>query len=118
MSELPDPQNGSAEGEEVDGLVVAEPAGAAQRSGPGARLVSIGTGAQVVQAAAVAATGFLAGAAVVSLVAHRHQRSLVRARSKRGQGHRSRSGRAELMQIVASRSLLVDLHLLGSGGDR
>ncbi|MGH2833625.1 MAG: hypothetical protein ACRDK2_12700 [Solirubrobacteraceae bacterium] len=115
MSELPDPQNGSADSEEIDGLVVAERVSASRRFGAGARLVPISTGAQVVQAAAVAATGFLAGAAVVGLVAHRHQRS---PRSKHGRRHRSRSSRTELMQIVASRSLLVDLHLLGGPGDR
>jgi hypothetical protein len=74
-----------------------------------------------VQAAAVAAGGFVAGAAVVGLV-HRRQRQ-VEAPSKgrrggrglrraaRGNGAASRS--AELIQIVGSRSLLVDVHLLG-----
>ncbi|HXB65149.1 MAG TPA: hypothetical protein VNV42_09780 [Solirubrobacteraceae bacterium] len=61
-----------------------------------------------VQAAAVAATGFVAGAAVVGL-AHRRQRRRDVARSKR----RLRGGAGELVQIVGSRSLLVDVHLLG-----
>jgi hypothetical protein len=77
-----------------------------------------------VQAAAVAAGGFVAGAAVVGLV-HRHQRrssSLARGRRagrELGKGGGSRGARAvELVQIVGSRSLLVDVHLLGSSGDR
>jgi hypothetical protein len=72
-----------------------------------------------VQAAAVAAGGFVAGAAVVGLVHRRHQRSLL-AKGRRGTnklgrgGGTRRSGRAgELVQIVSSRSLLLDVHLLG-----
>lgn len=61
-----------------------------------------------VQAAAVAATGFVAGAAVVGL-AHRRQQRRELTRSKR----RFRGGGGELVQIVGSRSLLVDVHLLG-----
>lgn len=70
-----------------------------------------------VQAAAVAAGGFVAGAAVVGLV-HRHQRR-TGALAKAGRGAR-RSGRAnELVQVVGSRSFLVDVHLLGGpGGNR
>jgi len=72
-----------------------------------------------VQAAAVAAGGFVAGAAVVGLVHRRHQRSLLvkgrRGTNKLGRGSGARrSGRAgELVQIVSSRSLLLDVHLLG-----
>ncbi len=74
-----------------------------------------------VQAAAVAAGGFVAGAAVVRLVGRRHQNAsalLAPRRSRRGLGRRSRDKRAssrtgELIQIVGSRSLLVDVHLLG-----
>ena len=83
-----------------------------------------------VQAAAVAAGGFVAGAAVVGLV-HRRQRRSVGARQGRAPragresdpptapARRSQDGRAgELVQIVGSRSLLVDVHLLGGSGDR
>jgi hypothetical protein len=73
-----------------------------------------------VQAAAAAAGGFLAGAALIRLVNRRHRRAarLVRrpravgpARASRGaRGRAARSG--ELVQIVGSRSLLVDVHLL------
>ena len=72
-----------------------------------------------VQAAAVAAGGFVAGAAVVGLV-HRRRRARrcsPRAHApapSRGAGALARIGRAgELLQIVGSRSLLLDVHLLG-----
>jgi hypothetical protein len=73
-----------------------------------------------VQAAAAAAGGFVAGAAVVGLV-HRHRRRAALERVRHGGRGVSRSragGRAaaragELVQIVGSRSLLVDVHLLG-----
>lgn len=71
----------------------------------------------IVQTAAVAAGGFVAGAAVLGLVHRRQARraALIAARPRRiaraGRGAR-RAG--ELVEIVASRSLLVDVHLLGS----
>jgi hypothetical protein len=76
----------------------------------------------VVQAAAVAAGGFVAGAAVVGLAHRRSRRSAAlgkgRAAGRRlgrrgGRTGRSASGGGELIQIVGSRSLLVDVHLLG-----
>jgi hypothetical protein len=72
-----------------------------------------------VQAAAVAAGGFVAGAAVVGLVTRRQRRSaLSKARSKPRLGRRRGAGTSagELVQIVGSRSLLVDVHLLGGRG--
>jgi hypothetical protein len=83
-------------------------------------------GAGVVIPAAAAAGGFVAGAAVIGLVGRRHRRSsaLVKGRrtrtlGRRGRGSRGPSGPAELLQIVGSRSLLLDVHLLGgSGSDR
>jgi hypothetical protein len=118
-----------SEAEEIDALpvlagestAVSLPAGAegalARRSGPGM--------IPAVQAAAAAAGGFVAGAAVVGLV-HRRQRragALARRRApgliRRGRGSRAGTGPAELLQIVGSRSLLLDVHLLGgSGADR
>lgn len=83
-----------------------------------------GTVLPAVQAAAVAAGGFVAGAAVVGLV---HRRSQRRSRAlakghrrgralKRG-GNAGKDGRAaDLLQIVGSRSLLLDVHLLGGPG--
>jgi hypothetical protein len=78
-----------------------------------------------VQAAAVAAGGFVAGAAVLGLV-HRRQRRAALAKGRRARrlgASRPARGRAsgqavELVQIVGSRSLLLDVHLLGGPSDR
>jgi hypothetical protein len=72
----------------------------------------------VAQAAAAAAGGFVAGAAVVGFV-HRHQRRAELKKSRRrglrrlGRGGRTPARGGELVQIVGSRSLLLDVHLLG-----
>jgi len=80
-----------------------------------------------VQAAAVAAGGFVAGVAVVGLVHRRQRRSAALASGRRiGGDRRSRSRRGgrrggrtgERVQIVGSRSLLLDVHLLGGSDDR
>jgi hypothetical protein len=78
-----------------------------------------GTTLPAVQAAAVAAGGFVAGAAVVGLVTRRQRRSQALAQGRqagrrlaRGR-RRSGSAAGELVQIVGSRSLLLDVHLLG-----
>ena len=109
--------------EEVDALpvladepaVIASPArGLPVQAGPGRAVVP------AVQAAAVAAGGFVAGAAVVGLV-HRRRRRTALAKGRRAGRRLSRGGRdgrsankaGELLQIVGSRSLLVDVHLLG-----
>jgi hypothetical protein len=98
----PDIPPAGGDTEEVDAIVVA----------PVAHELAVSTGARAlvpaVQAAAVAATGFVAGAAVMGL-AHRRQRRHELSRSKRT----FRGGAGELVQIVGSRSLLVDVHLLG-----
>jgi hypothetical protein len=73
-----------------------------------------------VQAAAVAAGGFVAGAAVIGLVTRRRRRAVALSKG-RNAGRRLAGGRrrgtqsaaSELVQIVGSRSLLVDVHLLG-----
>jgi hypothetical protein len=83
------------EGEVVDGLpVVAEP-----------RVLEPVRVGQVpaVQAAALAATGFVAGAATVAVVHRRRKRALSRGRRK---------NRGVLGEIVNSNSFLVDVHLL------
>lgn len=112
--------------EEVDALpVLADEPAVLETSTARALSSDRGTGRAVVpaaQAAAVAAGGFVAGAALVGLVnrrRHRHARAL----AKRGRAGRrlsrlrrdARSGgkAGELLQIVGSRSLLVDVHLLG-----
>jgi hypothetical protein len=85
---------------------------------------SAGVMIPAVQAAAVAAGGFVAGAAVVGLVHRRQRRASALAKGRGfgrdlGRGGRAggRGGRVgELVQIVGSRSLLVDVHLLGGSG--
>jgi hypothetical protein len=62
-----------------------------------------------VQAAAVAATGFVAGAATVAVLRRRRTRRALRD-SRRGRVQRG----IELVPVVASRSFLVDVHLLGN----
>jgi hypothetical protein len=86
--------------EEVDAVpVLADEARALQRS-------DAPTGVVVVkQAAAVAATSFAAGVATVAVV--RGARA-VRAR------RRSRHKAGQLAPVLATRSFLIDVHLLGS----
>ncbi len=64
-----------------------------------------------VQAAAAAATGFVAGAATVALVKRRHARKL--ARTGRSGPRRA----VDMLPIVGSRSFLVDVHVIGKQGD-
>jgi hypothetical protein len=78
-------------------------------------------GIPAVQAAAAAAGGFMAGAAVVGLVGRRRSRTLGKGRRSRAmRGRRTgavkSTGVAERLQIVGSRSLLLDVHLLGGSG--
>jgi hypothetical protein len=98
-------------------IVAASPAdGSLQKRPPTAMIPAV-------QAAAAAAGGFVAGAAVLGLV---HRRRRASALSKgRGVGRVSRRGGSrrtgvagELIEIVGSRSLLVDVHLLGGSGER
>jgi len=96
----------------LDDLQIAEPLSSALpvRAGLAA--------SQVALTAAVAATGFAAGAALVGL-AHRRHQSPARLRSRRLRRGAEHSGVREIAQIVGSRSFLVDVHLLGgSGRDR
>jgi len=117
----------AGEAEEVDGVpVLPRETGlvrARRLARGGARERSLGRQGGVaipaVQAAAVAAGGFVAGAAVIGLV-HRRQRNSPAlagggraARALARGGARKSGGAAELVQIVGSRTLLVDVHLLG-----
>lgn len=63
-----------------------------------------------VQAAAVAATGFVAGAATLALVKRRQARRLARARPSVRRG-------LDALPIVGSRSFLVDVHLIAKPGE-
>jgi uncharacterized membrane protein len=93
----PDPFT-DPEGEEVDGLpVVSEP-----RTIEPARPAVV----PARQAAALAATGFVAGAATVAVVQRRRARV---------SGRKRRRKAPVLPEIVGSNSFLVDIHLLRRG---
>lgn len=88
-----------------------------------ARLLPAANG-PAVQVAAAAAGGFVAGAAMLGLV-HRRQRRSALARALRQprrialRGGQGTGAGGDLLQIVGTRSLLVDVHLLaGPGGER
>ena len=107
--------------EVLDGLPVLpdEPSGAMFRT-PVSRALTVPLTAQV-QTAAAAAGGFMAGAAVLGLVhRRRHKRvALAGARAPRRIGRRSgkrSKSVGQLVEVVATRSFLVDVHLLGSSG--
>jgi len=112
MSELPDNQAlpvPADAGEIVD----------AQPAGSGLSVQRRAASLPAVQAAAAAAGGFVAGAAVAGLMHRRHTRAPAGARRSRTLGRRRSGGRGaapELLQIVGSRSLLLDVHLLGGSG--
>jgi len=87
----------------VDGLPVLAEVRTVERAAP--------AGLPAVQVAAVAATGFVAGAATVALVKRRAARKVAR-------NGRSGPRRAvDLLPIAASRSFLVDVHVIGKQGD-
>ena len=90
----------------LDGVPVGdEPSAPLQRSEPS---LPAKTGTPVrAQVAAVAAGSFLAGAATVGLMRRRRRR-------RRTAAQRIRRGPVgELVQIVGTRSVLLDVHLLG-----
>ena len=98
-----EPSAVDSEEEVVDGFPVLAEVRTVERASPASL--------PAVQAAAAAATGFVAGAATVALVRRRHARKLAR-HSKNG----SRRV-ADLLPITASRSFLVDVHVIGKQGD-
>ena len=111
------------DGEVVDALPVlaSEPTVMRAKPVPGALARGGSAVIPAVQAAAVAAGGFVAGAAVVGLVQRRQRQSAsISKGGRRGRGvgraGRAAAGGGELLQIVSSRSLLVDVHLLGPAG--
>ena len=87
-----------ADVEVVDGLPVLAEVRTVERAAPASL--------PAVQVAAVAATGFVAGAATVALVKRRSARKL--ARSARSGPRRA----VDLLPIAASRSFLVDVHVI------
>lgn len=92
--------------EEVDALPVLAPE-------PRSLALAPRSVAPAVQAAAVAAGGFVAGAVVVGVLGRRHRHALAAGAPRRRLLARKRPAR-ELLEIVGSRSLLVDVHLLSS----
>jgi hypothetical protein len=66
-----------------------------------------------VKAAAVAATGFVAGAATVVAI---HRRA-ARRRPRRALGGRRRGRDGEALSVLGTRSFLLDVHLLGGRGE-
>lgn len=84
-----------AEGEVVDGLPVVTEGGVIEEPPPAGALSSPG-----VQAAALAATGFVAGACTVAVV--KRHRGKKAAKKRKG----------PLGEIVSSNSFLIDVHLL------
>jgi hypothetical protein len=117
----PEPQEPEVGTEEVDAILVGSEEHVvvqARRLTPAPPRVLV----PAVQAAAVAAGGFVAGAAVVGLVNRRHSRALTAGAGagapRRRLLRRSRAPRVEALQIVSTRSLLVDVHLLDGGQQR
>jgi hypothetical protein len=94
VSEVTPPEE-HVEGEVVDGLPVP--------AAPAVVEPWLPTAVPARQAAALAATGFVAGAATVAVVSRRRSRVPRRKRRKAKNG---------LGEIVASNSFLVDVHLL------
>jgi len=114
-------EEGAAWGQEVDATPVldAEVGPAA----PGASSPARRSAGSVLPAAATAAAvagGFVAGAAVFGLVARRHSRSPALTQGRAAGRRLGRRGRAapapQMLQVVSTRSLLVDVHVLGPAG--
>jgi hypothetical protein len=95
-------EGGDVDVEVVDGYPVVAEVRAIERASPASL--------PAVQAAAAAATGFVAGAATVALVRRRAARKTAR----NGKGARRA---VDLLPIVGSRSFLVDVHVIGKQGD-
>lgn len=112
-ADLQPPYEGDTE--EVDALVVIDPA-EPEPTTPLTPVRSMLPTGQVAITAAMAATGFLAGATVVGLAHRRHRRALAPRRPNRRSRGTQSGGAREIVQIVGSRSLLVDVHLLGGSG--
>ena len=89
----------------VDGLPVLAEVRTVERAAPAAL--------PAVQVAAVAATGFVAGAATVALV----KRRAARARWPATAASRRRAGRSTCCRSPRRRSFLVDVHVIGKQGD-
>jgi hypothetical protein len=98
-----DPGGVEPEGEVVDGLPVLAEVRTIERTGPASL--------PAVQAAAAAATGFVAGAATIALIRRRGARKAAR------NGKSGPRRAVDMLPIVGSRSFLVDVHVIGKQGD-
>jgi hypothetical protein len=104
--------------EVLDGVPVlyGEPSGA-MFPAPASRAL-VGSLGGPVQTVAAAAGGFVAGAALLGLVHRRHSKrvALASARSPRRIGRSGKRSKSpgEAIEVVGTRSLLVDVHLLGA----
>jgi hypothetical protein len=104
--------------EVLDGVPVlpGEPSGMSMFPAPESRSLPVAL-SRPVQTAAAAAGGFVAGAALLGLVHRRHSRR-VALRSGRSSRRIGRPGKRSKstgeLSIVGSRSLLVDVHVLGA----
>jgi hypothetical protein len=131
MTVPPEPTRPSA-GDHVDGAQAngaAPPApGAAMLPAPSGQLVQprrlqervpswlLAPAAPLVRVAAAAGGGFLAGIALTGFVHRRRRRNALAAAGRRRRAPARAQGAkrgAELVHVVGSRSLLVDVHLLG-----
>ncbi len=90
----------SADEETVDGLPVLAEVRTIERASSAAL--------PAVQAAAAAATGFVAGAATLALVKRHSARKLARAQPRRP---------VDMLPVLGSRTFLVDVHLIGKPGE-
>ncbi|HEV3228033.1 MAG TPA: hypothetical protein VGY97_01065 [Solirubrobacteraceae bacterium] len=97
------------EPEEIDALPVLAGVRALEAGAPEPSVALSSRSSMPVQVAAVAATGFVAGAATLAVLHRRRTRRAVRD-SPRGKARRGPEGLA----VLGSRSFLVDVHLLGS----
>jgi hypothetical protein len=102
-SEEAEPALIEPEEEVVDGFPVLAEVRTIDRTGPATL--------PAVQAAAVAATGFVAGAATLALVKRRSARKAAR------NGKSGPRRAVDMLPIVGSRSFLVDVHVIGKQGD-
>ncbi len=98
-TQIPDVISSADAGEVVDGLPVLAELRTIERASPAL---------PAVQAVAVAATGFVAGAATLALVRRHSARKLARVSARRAPGG---------LPIVGTRSFLVDVHLIGKPGE-
>jgi hypothetical protein len=107
------------EAEILDGLPVLcdEPMGGNAFPAPSRRAL-VGPLVSPARTVVVAAGGFVAGATVFGLARRRHGKrvALASARSARRPGRSGKRPKSvgEMVEVVATRTLLVDIHLLGS----